>query len=59
MGLIIRGRLAWIASIVLGAVLLVIGLIKGIVFLSIAGGGFLLFGIVFLILSLVTGGRTD
>jgi hypothetical protein len=40
-------------------VLLVIGLIKGIVFLSIAGGGFLLFGIVFLILSLVTKGRTD
>jgi len=44
-GVIIRGRWAWIASIVLGAMVLV--------------RGFIIFGVIFLILSFVTGGQTD
>ena len=58
-GIIVRGRWAWIASLVFGVVLLVVGIVIGQVFLMVAGGAFALFGLVFLILSLVTGGATD
>jgi len=58
-GIIVRGRGAWIASLVFGVVLLVVGIVIGQVFLMVAGGAFALFGLVFLILSLVTGGATD
>jgi drug/metabolite transporter superfamily protein YnfA len=59
LGIIVRGRAAWIASLVFGIALLVVGIVIGQVFLMVAGGAFALFGLVFLILSLVTGGATD
>lgn len=59
LGVLVRGRAAWIAAIVLGAVLLVIGLAVDQAFFVVAGAGFLVFGTVFLILSLVTRGRSD
>lgn len=58
-GVIIRGRWAWIASIVLGAVLLVIGIVLGQIVVICVGVGFIIFGVIFLILSFVTGGQTD
>lgn len=58
-GVMARGRAAWIAAIVLGAILLVVGIFIDQTFLVIAGAGFLVLGIIFLVLSLVTGGRTD
>lgn len=54
-----RGRLAWIAALVLGIVLIVIGALIPNTFLIIAGAAFAAFGLLFLILSLVTGGATD
>ncbi len=54
-----RGRIAWILALVFGLVLLVIGLAVQQTFLAIVGGAFALFGLIFLILSLATGGRSD
>jgi hypothetical protein len=56
---IIRGRPAWIAGIVLGVILLVVGIVIGQTILAIAGGAFIGLSIIFLIFSLVTGGRSD
>lgn len=54
-----RGRPAWIASIVLGVILVIVGAVTSAAWWYVAGGGFALFGIVFLILSFVSGGATD
>ena len=55
-----RGRPAWIASIVLGIILAVAGGLTGPnTFLILAGAAFFVFGLVMLIISLATGGRTD
>jgi len=57
--IMIRGRGAWIASIVLGVILLIVGIVMSQTVIAIAGGAFLAFGVIFLILSFVTGGATD
>ena len=57
--IMISGRPAWIASMVLGAILLVVGIVISQVVVAIAGGVFLGFGLIFLILSFVTRGQTD
>lgn len=56
---IARGRAAWICSLVLGVILVVVGIVVKQTIVAIVGGAFALFGLVFLILSFVTGGRTD
>jgi len=59
-GVFARGRAAWIAAMVLGIVLAVIGLATGTnTWLIVAGVVFFLFGAVMLVLSLATKGRTD
>ncbi len=58
-GFIARGRIAWILAIVLGAVLLIVGIGPGNTFLIVVGAAFLVFGLIFLIMSLATKGRTD
>jgi hypothetical protein len=57
--IMISGRPAWIASMVLGVILLVVGIVISQVVVAIAGGVFLGFGLIFLILSFVTRGQTD
>jgi hypothetical protein len=58
--LMTRGRPAWIASIMLGIILAVVGGLTGpMIFLIVAGAAFFLFGLVMLIISLVTKGRSD
>jgi hypothetical protein len=59
MQLVATGRPAWILSLILGAVLAVIGAVNANTVLIVAGVAFALIGTVFLILSLVTGGATD
>jgi drug/metabolite transporter superfamily protein YnfA len=54
-----RGRIAWILSIVLGVILIIIGAAAPSTFALVAGIVFALFGGVFLVLSLVTKGATD
>lgn len=63
---ILRGRPAWIASLVFGLILLLVGLVGPPTTLGIsstmwivAGATFGLVGLIFLILSLVTGGASD
>ena len=58
-GIVVRGRLAWIVGLIFGIVLLVIGLTTSNTFLTIVGAGFAIFGLVFLILSIATKGRSD
>ncbi len=58
-GIIFRGRPAWIAASIFGLILLVIGLIINMSFLTFAGGAFLVIGLIFLVLSFVTNGRSD
>jgi hypothetical protein len=57
--IMISGRPAWIAGIVLGAILLVVGIVISQTIVAIAGGVFLGFSIIFLILSFVTRGQSD
>jgi drug/metabolite transporter (DMT)-like permease len=59
LSVLVRGRLAWIAAIVLGVILIIIGAAGSSTFALIAGIAFAVFGAVFLILSLVTKGATD
>jgi hypothetical protein len=55
-----RGRIAWILGMVLGVILGVVGALMGPnTFLLIVGAGFFLFGLVMLIISYATGGRSD
>jgi hypothetical protein len=54
-----RGRIAWIAAIVLGVILIIIGAAAPSTFALVAGILFALVGGVFLVLSLVTKGATD
>ena len=56
---VISGRPAWIAGIVLGVILLVIGIVASQTVLLIGGVGFMVLGLLFLILSFVTGGQSD
>ena len=58
-GIVISGRPAWIVGIVLGVILLVIGIVASQTFLIIGGVGFMVLGLLFLILSFVTGGQSD
>lgn len=58
-GVFARGRIAWVAAIVLGLVLLIIGLAMNLQWLWIVGVAFAVFGAVFLIISLVTKGQSD
>lgn len=58
-GFIIRGRWAWIASIILGGILITVGAVLVNIPTICVGGVFALFGIIFLIISLVTRGRSD
>jgi hypothetical protein len=57
--IMISGRPAWIAGIVHGVILLVVGIVISQTIVAIAGGVFLGFSIIFLILSFVTRGQTD
>jgi len=57
--IVITGRPAWIAGIVLGVILLVIGIVASQTVLIIGGVGFIVLGLLFLILSFVTGGQSD
>lgn len=57
--IIATGRTAWICGIILGVILLIIGIVMGQTFLIIAGAGFLVLSLIFLILSFVTGGQSD
>ena len=59
-GFIARGRIAWILSMLLGVGLILAGVFTGPnVPIIVAGGAFFVFGLVMLIISLATGGRTD
>jgi hypothetical protein len=58
-GFFARGRIAWICSMVFGAILLVVGLVTKMGLVTGGGGAFLGLGLLFLILSLVTHGQTD
>ena len=57
--IMISGRPAWIAGIVLGVILLVVGIVISQTIVAIAGGVFLGLSIIFLVLSFVTGGQSD
>lgn len=57
--MIARGRIAWILAMVFGLILIVVGAFKSSGMAIGTGAGFLLFGLIFLILSLASGGRTD
>ena len=57
--IIVRGRGAWIAAIGFGILLIIVGLATSQIGIVVGGSAFSLFGIVFLILSLVTRGATD
>ena len=58
-GIMARGRIAWILAMVFGAIGLVLGIVLRQTGVAIGGGGFLALGLLFLILSFVTGGQTD
>ena len=58
-GFVASGRIAWIIGIVVGVILLIIGLVADILFLTIVGIGLVALGGLFLILSLVTKGQSD
>jgi hypothetical protein len=58
-GVIIRGRLAWVAAALLGLVLLIAGAATHQTVIILGGVSFMVFGLVFLVLSFVTGGATD
>ena len=53
------GRIAWVAAMVVGAILAVVGGVKHQSVMIVAGVGFAVIGLVFLIASIVTKGKTD
>jgi hypothetical protein len=59
MSIFARGRIAWILGMVFGIIVAIVGAVMNNTFLIVVGSGFGLFGLVFLILSLVTHGQTD
>jgi hypothetical protein len=62
MSILARGRIAWILGMVLGSILIVVGTVNIAphdTSLISAGAGFILFGLVFLVLSFVTHGQPD
>ena len=56
-----RGRIAWICAMVLGVILVVVGAVLNPqnMFLIGTGAAFFVFGLIFLIISLVTKGQSD
>lgn len=58
-GFIARGRIAWVLAAVLGAVLLILGIVMSQTLLVFVGIASLAFGIIFLAMSIASGGRTD
>jgi hypothetical protein len=58
-GVLIRGRIAWIAAIALGMALAIAGGVKHENAMLGAGVGFMAFGLSFLIASIVAQGKTD
>ena len=54
-----RGRIAWILAMILGVILVIVGAVTAWWWLLVVGILFFLFGLIFLILSYVTKGRTD
>jgi membrane-bound ClpP family serine protease len=54
-----RGRIAWILAMILGVILFIVGATTHQTFFLVAGILFFVFGLIFLILSLATKGRTD
>ena len=59
-GFMTRGRPAWIAAIVLGIIVAAVGGMTGpTTYLIVTGAAFFVFGLVMLIISLATRGRTD
>lgn len=58
-GIIFRGRPAWIAASIFGLILLIIGLVINVSFLTFVGGAFLVLGLIFLIISFATHGQSD
>jgi hypothetical protein len=62
MSILARGRIAWILGMVLGSILIVVGTVNITppdTSLISAGAGFILFGLVLLVLSFVTHGQPD
>jgi hypothetical protein len=62
MSILARGRMAWILGTVLGSILIVVGTVNITppkTSLITTGAGFILFGLLFLILSLVTHDQPD
>jgi lipopolysaccharide export LptBFGC system permease protein LptF len=53
------GRIAWVAAIVVGAILAVVGGVTHQSVTIVAGVGFAVIGLVFLIASILTKGKTD
>jgi hypothetical protein len=58
-GLFARGRIAWVVAIVFGVILLIVGLAMNLQWLWMVGIAFAVVGAIFLIISLVTKGRSD
>ncbi len=59
-GIFARGRSAWVAAMILGVVVLVIGLATGsYTWLVVVGAAVFLFGAVMMILSMMTKGQSD
>lgn len=59
-GVMVRGRIAWILAMLLGLGLILGGAFTGPnTFMLVAGAAFFLFGLVMLIISFATGGRSD
>jgi membrane protein implicated in regulation of membrane protease activity len=58
-GFFARGRIAWILALIVGVGLIIAGALVPNTFLLIVGVAAAAFGLIFLILSLVSGGATD
>ena len=59
-GIIFRGRPAWIAAMIFGVILAIVGLAIGMnTWLIVVGGLFFVFGLVMLIISIATKGQSD
>ena len=60
LGIIFTGRAAWIAAMVFGVILAIVGLVIGMnTWLIVVGGLFFVFGLVMLIISVATKGQSD
>jgi len=57
--IIISGRPAWIAGIILGVILIIVGAVTHQMIIIIGGVVFVVLSLIFLIMSFATGGRSD